>query len=408
MIGAGVLNLGFQLVAAREMHPVLYGAFAAVVALINIFLFATDAFRRTVTAVVAAIDRLAPALWVLRRGTAWMLAAGVVAAVVIGLLSHPIAAALRLNQPIWVWIAAVALVPAYTGAVSTGVLQGLRLFRESGGVNLSAAVVKFGVLVALLGLGLGVTGGTIATVTEVTMIWVGGLVVLFGWVLRRQRPEAPAAGPDYRALLALPVTLTIARLLFFNVDILLARVYLAPHAAGLFAGLRVTGSIIAYGTGALPPVIYPYLIRERGNPGLAVRYLSLILAATVVSGGAVIGIFRLAPAAIVGHLFGSDFTAIAPYVVPYGFAYLFYSVAYVLIHYLLAVESWWLWAYALGGGAAEVLGLVLWHADIAQFTWVVFGFFALFLAASGVHVGVDVARRRIRPTGRGAAAPSGA
>lgn len=391
MLLVGVLNLGFNVIAAQHLGPVAYGDLAAVLALINLFLVAIGAVTRTVTAIVARLEDLAVSAWLLRSGSVWMTLIGTAAVILVGSLARPVAALLHLDDPAWVWIAAVALVPGHTGAITTGILQGLRLFRQSGGVNLAGAAVKFGALLLLLHAGLGVTGGALASLAEVTIIWGGAYLVLIP-LLRRLHPRRLDLAADYRELLALPVALTVARMLFFNLDILMARHYLSAQDAGLFAALGVTGRIIAYGTGALPPVIYPYLVRYRADHSLMAKYLGLALAATALCGGGVIAVFYLAPNVIVGALFGAAFAQIAPFVGWYGVAFLLYALTYVLLHYLLAEETWWVWVYALGGGMLEAAALVVFHAGIAQFTEVVTACFALIFVITAAHAAVYVLR----------------
>ncbi len=389
MLIVGVSNLGFSLIAARALGPDSYGEFAAILALVNIFLIAGSAVTRTATTVVAASDDPATAAWILRRWTTVGAAAGVAAMLIVGLGSGPIATTLHLQNRLWVWIAAAALVPTMTGAVTTGILQGMRNFRASGAVNLGASLIKLIGLILLLDAGLGVTGASLATLIEITLVWLIALPILLH-SLRGIRWAAPITA--HADLVTLPAALTVARLVFFNLDILVARHELGPEQAGLFAALAVTGRIIAYGTGALPPVVYPYLVRSRNNPSLTRRYLLLSVAATLVFGLGALSVLALAPSAVVGVLFGNPFSAIAPYVLWYGVAFLLYSLAYMLLHYLLAIESRWVWVYAVAGGFAEVTALLVLHGGIGMLVDVETVFFGVLFALTAVHTVVGLRR----------------
>ncbi len=391
MLLVGVLNLGFNILAARRLEPVAYGEFSAIAALVNLFLIADDTVSRAIAGVMATLNDLASAAWLVRVAARAPIVLGVAGTIVVGSLAGPLARLLHLDHPYWIWIAAAALVPGYAGSVTVGVLQGLRLFRDAGAANLLAAVLKFAMLVLLLGLGWGVTGASLATLTEVTIAWVAP-VALLTWRLRAVRTPTPVQLGAHANLLSLPVALTVARLLFFNLDILMARHYLGATQAGLFAALGVAGRIIAYGTGALPPVIYPYLVRYRGDTRLTLRYLLLTLGATVAAGGAAIALFVLAPDSIVGLLFGRSFQAISPYVGWYGLAFLLYSLTYVLLHFLVARQSWWVWGYALGGSALEAAALVLLHGGIGQFTLAVTGCFGVLTVLGTVHAALLLLR----------------
>lgn len=390
MLVVGVFNLTFSLIAARGLGPASYGALAAIVALINVFLIAASALTRTVTAVVAAGQERATGAFVLRRATLAALAAGLAAALLVGALARPLAGLLHLQRPAWIWIAGASLLPALGGGVTTGILQGLRLFLASGAVNLASAVAKLGLLLLLLRAGAGIGGAALATLAEVTLIFL----LAYPWLralFRGVAALAPAAAGGAR--IALPSAVTVARLIFFNLDILVARHYLGAEAAGLFAALAVTGRIIAYGTGALPPVVYPYLVRHRRDAALSLRYLAVAMGATALAGGGAIGVLLLAPGPVVRILFGSAFAGIAPYVGWYGLAFLLYSLMYVLLHHLLAAESWWVWVYALGGGLLEIAALALLHGGIGRLTAVETAFFAVMFAATAAH-SVILLRRR--------------
>ncbi len=393
MLIVGILNLSFSVIAARHLGPTRYGVLAAVVTMINVFLIAATALTRTVTAHVATSDDRPAAAWFLRRSTARAAFAGAVAMAAFGLAATPVANLLRIS-PAWIWLAGASLIPALAGGVTTGILQGMRLFLTSGVVNLSASVLKLLTLILLLDAGLGVVGASVATLVEVTVISIVGIAVL-GRILAAvpaRQPAHPIA--ERQRLASLPTALTVARLVFFNLDILVARHFLGPEAAGLFAALAVTGRIIAYGTGALPQVVYPYLVRYRKDPALTARYLVFCLLATLLIGGGAIAVLTIAPAGVVGLLFGSSFRAISPYVAWYGLAFLLYSLAYVILHYLLALESWWVWVYAVAGGIAEVAAMAVFHHGIGDLTAVEVVFFACLFLLTSLQAALAFRRER--------------
>lgn len=394
----------FTVVAARLLHPVRYGEFAAIVALINLVLIASTAVTRTVVAVATTLDDRGMTAWLARWGSTCLALVGAVGLMVVGLFAHAIAETLHLQMPLWVWLAGAAMIPGYVGAVWSGLLYTLQLFLQAGVINVVAALVKLAVLVLLLSMGMSVTGGTLASLTEVTMVALGSLAVLFR-PLRGVRPKVVPWMKQYRELLGLPLAPTVARLLYFNVDILMARHYLGPVEAGLFAALATIGRIIAYGTGALPTVVYPYLIRFRRNWSLTARTLLLTLGATLVVGGGGTAFLYVFPELVV-RVFGHSYQAIAPYMGIYGLAFLLYSLVYILLQYLLSAKSWWLWAYAIGGSMLEIVALVFFHRNIPQFTWVVTGFFGVMLVITGAHAAHDLLRLSQQSASEGA--PEGA
>lgn len=393
MLLAGSSNLVFNLLAARFLGRDAYGITASLIALINILLIGSTAVTRTATALVAATDERGVSAWILRRGTWTTVLAGLLLMGLVGALARPLAAFLHLAHPLWIWLVGAAMVPALAGGITTGILQGMRSFAASGAVNLGGAVLKLAALVLLVDAGLGVTGATLATLCEVTVIWVGGLAILYR-VLRGVAGATPAHVGATRSLFTLPAALTVARLVFFNLDILIARHYLSATQAGLFAALAITGRTIAYGTGALPPVVYPYLVRYRQDLALTVKYLLLCLVATAVTGAGAIAVLVVAPTAVVHVLFSAQYASIAPYVAWYGLAFLLYSLVYVLLHYLLAIESGWVWVYAVGGGLAEIAAMTVFHSGIGMLTGVEVVFFGLLFILTSIQTVIALLRGR--------------
>lgn len=396
MLLAGGSNLVFNLLAARYLGRDQYGVVASLVALINILLIGSTAVTRTATAVVAATDDRGVSAWILRKGSWVMVLAGLALMSVIGVLARPLAGFFHLAHPAWIWIVGAAMVPSLAGGITTGILQGMRAFSVSGGINLAGAVIKLVALILLVDAGLGVTGATLATLFEVTVIWLAGMVVLFV-VLRGRVATPPSHVGAARPLFALPAALTVARLVFFNLDILVARHYLSAEQAGLFAALAVTGRTIAYGTGALPPVVYPYLVRHRQDPALSLRYLLLCQLATAATGAAAIALLVIAPGAVVHVLFPSAYASIAPLVAWYGGAFLLYALMYVTLHYLLSIESWWVWVYAVGGGIMEVAAMAVFHEGIGALTAVEVVFFGLLFVVTSAHAAVALLRAQRAP-----------
>ena len=396
MLLAGSFNLVFNLVAARALGPDAYSITASLIALINILLIGSTAVTRTATALVAATDAPGVSAWILRRGTWTTVVVGVLLMVVLGVLARPLAAFLHLTHPLWIWLVGAAMVPALAGGITTGVLQGMRAFATSGAVNLGGALLKLAALVLLVDVGMGVTGATLATLCEVTVIWLAGLVILYR-LLRDVPGAVPAHVGATRSLFTLPAALTVARLVFFNLDVLVARHYLSATQAGLFAALAITGRTIAYGTGALPPVVYPYLVRYRHEHSLTVKYLLLCLVATAVTGAGAIAVLVVAPTVVVHVLFGAQYASIAPYVAWYGLAFLLYALTYVLLHYLLAIESGWVWVYAVGGGLAEVAAMTVFHRGIGMLTGVEVVFFGLLFLLTAIQTVRGLLRGRRVP-----------
>jgi hypothetical protein len=119
--------------------------------------------------------------------------------------------------------------------------------------------------------------------------------------------------------------------------------------------------------------------------------------ATAVTGAGAIAILVIAPSAVVHVLFPAAYGSIAPFVAWYGLAFLLYALMYGALHYLLAMDSWWVWVYAAGGGLVEVVAMAMFHSGIGALTAVEVVFFGVLFIVTSIHAGVALARSRRVP-----------
>ncbi|HEY4440190.1 MAG TPA: hypothetical protein VGN14_07015, partial [Candidatus Elarobacter sp.] len=143
IMGANVLNYVFYAFVSRVLGVELYGAFSSLLAIV-IIASAPAQIAQMVVAKLATqyaddSDGLAGIVRAIDRAT---VAAGIVAAAVLGALSAPIAAFLHLTDPLAVTFAALALGGAITLPFLRGVLQGTASFTAFALSNLAEGFGK--------------------------------------------------------------------------------------------------------------------------------------------------------------------------------------------------------------------------------------------------------------------------
>jgi O-antigen/teichoic acid export membrane protein len=234
-VAVGIMNLttyGYTLLAARRLGPTAYGTFAAVMNLLLVVSVISLALQATAARRISADGEHVTQIEesVLRMGR---LAAYAVGGLLL-VLSPVIDRLLRLDDLRIAVLVALTAVPLTLMGGQAGVLQGERRWGALAVLYLAAGIPRLVVGAVLLLWQptelAAVAGVTVAAVVPVVVGW---------WALRAERPPGPAGDHHRgRAIVRESVANSQALLAFFalsNLDIVVARHQLGPHASGLYA-----------------------------------------------------------------------------------------------------------------------------------------------------------------------------
>ena len=309
-----VTTYGFTLVAAHVLGPREYGVVASLMGLLLVLNVVSLGLQAT------AARRVAAAPGDLAEVEHEVVAASYRAAVALGLvtlvLSPLIAAVLRLDSPWLPVLVALGAVPLTVMGAQAGVLQGERQWGP------------LAVIYLAVGLGrilLGVLGMLVRQDASGAMVGValGNVVpaVLGWWLLRRPSragstapARPPLDGTERRAgRPPSPVLREVAHnshtlLAFFalaNADVLVARVTLTGHQAGLYAGGLILAKAVLFLPQFVVVIAFPTMA-ERSRAGLHLAALGLVggLGLCCVAGAA------LLPGLAVAFVGGADYRGI--------------------------------------------------------------------------------------------------
>jgi O-antigen/teichoic acid export membrane protein len=304
--GVNGLNFLFHVVISRMLGPAQYGALGAVLSAIAVLAVPLGAVQLAVTqAVVSGAGKKRLSL----RGLtvkAMLCGAGVTAA--IWAFSPLIDGFLNLKSPDAV-LAICAWIPlAVVAAVLQGALLGeLRFapvafasFFGGGALRLAGGAV-------LVSAGFGLQGAMAATVIGQAFTTASLLLVA--------RREVFGRGRQPTRISMRAATLSIAALAGYTtltgIDVLLARHYLSPDAAGRYAAAAVAGHIALFLPGALVMVAFPRLAADAGAGAGARKTLIETLCLVTGIGLAAVAVLATVPGLIVDVLCGPKFLAAA-------------------------------------------------------------------------------------------------
>ena len=350
MIGAGAGNYLANLILGAALTSAEFGDAALMVT----FLLASTVLTggtQLLTAKAAAEDASGAASKVQRIRTSSMIFA-LVAAMAVLAASPALTSMFDLASPWLIPLMALGLPVHLALSVDRGQLQGNLALAPLAKTFLAEVVVRLVATVALVGLGLGAVGATVA----INVAFVGGLVVsrsalrASGLALASE-PSPPTAAPvTNSARTAMHVALlSIATVLITNGDLVAAKIVLSPDDAGRYALVGLVGRVVYMMAIALHGTMIPLMIRASVDDRTKVKQNCLRLVGSA-SLAATAGIWVLDDQ-IVSVIGGSEYQSIAGLLGPYAMAAALFTIASTSATLDLAVdrarESWLVLAGAL-------------------------------------------------------------
>ena len=333
--GVSGLNFLFHVLISRLLGPSQYGAFNAVLNVISVLAVPLGAVQLAVTQAVvsgAGKERIS-----LRRLTVKAMLWGAGAMVAVGLASPLIDGFLNLKSPSANLTLAVWIPLAVVAAVLQGALLGeLRFVPVAVASFIGGGALRLATGALLVSAGFGLVGAVAATVIGQAFTTAALLLVA--------RREVFARGLDSIRISLRDAVLSIAALAGYTtltgIDVFLARHFLAPVAAGLYAAAATAGHIAMFLPGALVIVAFPRLV-SAGRTGISVgKTLTETVGLVTAIGLAAFAVLAVMPGVVVDVLFGRKYAAAASIVGIIALVSVFLGIISVLTYFHIARRSW--------------------------------------------------------------------
>lgn len=353
MAGMSAANWVYHMVMSRALAPAGYGGLSALLGALFILTVPVTAIQMGVSASVArgghatdlpssravgapsAVAGSAPfSPGMLSRWLRLFLLLGLAAFALLVAFSSPLAAMLRLESPVPVIIVGTALISWLPLPVVRGMLQGMRRFWALGRSFLTEGVLRLGLGVLLVSLGLGLNGA----VAAISLASLGALAATMhsARALSITVSSASTAGSGDAFRWLMPYLMAAAAMTVLTyADVVFVKTRFLPLQAGIYAAASTGGKIILYATAPLAMVMLPEVARRngRGTRSWGVLIRSALYA--TCAGGALLAGYALAPGAILRVLFGGAYVAGAPLLPLVGLGMLATELALLGIYYLL-------------------------------------------------------------------------
>jgi glycosyltransferase involved in cell wall biosynthesis/O-antigen/teichoic acid export membrane protein len=302
--GVNGLNFLFHVVISRLLGPAQYGALGAVLSVIAVLAVPLGAVQLAVTQAVVAAKKRMSLRGLSVKATLW----GIGAMAAVWAFSPLIDSFLNLKSPYAV-LAICAWMPlAVVAAVLQGAMLGeLRFAPVAFATFFGGGAIRLAGGALLVSVGFGLDGAMVATVigqafTTAALLFLARREV-FGRGLEPARISLGAAALSIAALAGY-TALT-------GIDVLLARHYLTPVAAGRYAAAAVAGHIALFLPGALVMVAFPRLAANEGKGAGARKTLAETFCLVTAIGLAAFAVLAAVPGLVVSVLCGSSYLAAA-------------------------------------------------------------------------------------------------
>ena len=365
-VGAGAFGYVYHFAVGRLLGPSAYSVVAAAVAAVYLLTLPSliiQLVSARFTSVLAAHrddQALRPLVYLL---TMVSLGLGLLTALLVWLGGSTVARFLQLPDLRVVAVVALSTLIGMLVSTNRGLLQGLRRFGALS-INLvldggTRVVVAVGLVLAGLG-PVGAVGGVVAGPAVAYIQSISAVRRLPRGI--PGRPVEPRAVARYAAPAAAAV---IGTTYLFNVDVVLARHYLSPSQAGIYAAGAVLARAIYFLGVTTAAVMFPEVATRHARDEAHFHVVDLSLAFVAVMGVVLVAAYWVVPGVVLLP-YGSQFTSVRPFLAPFGTALALLAVANLLVNYFLSVGSARFAGPLLGACALETLLMVAFHRDLGQ------------------------------------------
>ncbi len=374
MISMTVVNAGnyiYNLILGRWLGPAMFADLSLIVTLLLVITFITVPLQMT-TARYAAIytadgDSVALAgvlKWAERVGFGF----GLLLVTVFAIGAAFWQTFFNTASAIPFIVFGIALPFSLLQGVERGVLQGQTRF---GVLALTYQVemwTRFLIGIGLVLLGFSIVGAVFGISLSFVLTWLTAKLAVKG---------LPAGVfPDKKmqktlSLFALPVLVSqLGQILINNSDVLLVKRFFPAELAGQYAALALIGRIVFFATWSVVTTMFPIVAQKhkKGEPHTYLLWLSLGIVTSISL--PVVLLTLSFPEWIVSILFGKQYLGVATLLWLYALATSLYALANVLVNYRLSLGAGKSTGFVIAAGVAQVLGIIFFHATLAQVVWV--------------------------------------
>lgn len=271
-------------------------------------------------------------------------------------------------------IGIIALIGAtYTFSVACPVIEGIFQGLENN-VRLGMSLIILPILKIVLSLILVFLGfGVIGAIWGLIIASLVSPLFLIIFISPYLRGDDVQLSETFSFRTILPILITdLGFILFFNVDLLLVRVFFPPIESGYYAVISVVGRTILYIAGSIAIVMIPQAVKsqESGQDVRKVLMNSLFISFTlsIIS----IILILLLSDTIILIVFGENYQSVVIYLPLLVVVFLIYGVVGILTNFNVALNNYSLNIPLFLGICLEIVGIIIFHDSLFTILTIMF------------------------------------
>lgn len=382
----GAFSYLFQLYMGRALSPEGYGEFSALVSLLYITSVPAGTIVTTIALFISEYKAKAEygkIKYLIIDSIKKLFIAGLLGFFLIGIISGTISSFLNIRSNIPVLIIGLIFLISAIYPIATGALQGLQNFTQAGLNGIFAAIFKLVSGILFVYLGWGVNGAILALLVSPFLAFLLALIPL------RHIFKMQAIKTQNREVLqySLPVLITLLLItLISNIDVVLVKHYFSAADAGYYSAASLLSKILFFVTGSIAMVMFPKVSELHIKKERTTGVLKNSLAYTVLLTAPAAFIYWSFPTFVVGMLFGREYAEATTIIGIFGVALMFFSLAYIIITYNMAVKNFRFLYVTAAILLLEILFLGMFHETLLTAVRILAVLFMILFA--GVAIGV--------------------
>ncbi len=375
MVVAGGFDALVSVLAGRMLVKEQFAVFVAVVALLQVLVNMTNVIRNVVAYYIAEFTAQkngeARINAFFRRSWSWAWRWGVIATIIMLILSPLIARFMHIATPWPLWAASISLLMLFVRPVTDGTLQGLQDFFGLGSVQVLQSVFRLFFAVILILAGLEAFGAILSLPLATSL----ALLVAI-WFLRSlfKSPVTDVLIPSVSLRYSTYTLIGLgAYALLINLDAIAVKRFFSETVAGDYGTVVTLGKINLFATLGIGLVLFPKATQRQALGRDPRPVLGLALAATIGVGLVLTLFYFLASELIITIVFSSSYNDPGIVLGLVGLATTLYAAISIWLNYALSLQRH---NFVLGLAALVMLTIVamaLYHPNTAAIATIMIG-----------------------------------
>lgn len=335
-MGANIINYVYHLIMGRMLGPVEYGILASLYSILYLVsIIPSSASVAIVKFISSATENQVYSVYESLRKLIFKIAVGLSISMIITapLLSN----FLHIESLLAVILIVPILFLSLVTLVNQSASQGLLKFSGYVIPTLISSILKLILGVGLVYIGWSVSGAMFAIVIGMLFAY------LYSYrFINKHIKKTKVKRNDLVPFLKYSGPVLVQALAFtsiFTLDVILAKHFLEPFSAGIYAALSTLGKIIFFAASPVAATMFPVIAKRKalGQEYSKIFFASLAITAGIASFATLL--FWLFPNIAIGVLYGKDYLSAKTDLVWMGFFMLFYTLSNLLVNFFLSIGN---------------------------------------------------------------------